>query len=592
MKTKFNFLIIFFVLILISCNDNDEQTTFPGSKRVAGSLQKGPFVTGSNVMIQPLNENFVPTGVIYSVITNNDFGGFIIENEISTPYIEIITDGFYFDEVNGCISDAKMTLRSLSKVSQNGETNINLLTTLSKDRIVYLVRNKGLGYEEAKVKAQNEILTIFNIPDNDLIDFNQLNISQNGDENAILLAISSILQGNLRVGQLSEMIAKFILDIKEDGVLDDPNIQKTLLANAKFLNLASIRYNLEARYSAINYDATVPAFEKYAKRLMPLNIIKTYPENGINFAYGLDKIELHFNKSIDASTITSENIKISNSSRQLLSGQLLYNDNQFLITFDPTEEMLQDETYTVHLTGIKASDKEALEERSFSFKTFPIQLEKGLKAYFQFSGNSNDVTGNNFHATVYNGNYTTDINSLENQAYRLPGKGSYIEIPNVVDLSRPNWSYSIWVNHLTLDKNVHSLLLGLYSSCDPFGRIPLSIQNTSRLTGGETREIVITSENGGIKIPVLGNLLNTWHLFTVTVENNNCQVYQNGVLIGEMSYPIKYLANSQPYYISLASHMESNHGPDVYLDAIVDNIRFYDRALNRKEVFELYETKK
>lgn len=592
MKTKFGFIIILMALIFSGCNNDDDaiNPVNPISNGIKGNIQKGPFVTGSNVMIQLLNENFVPTGIIYSTVTNNNFGGFIIENEIDAPYVEVITDGYYFDEVNGCISDSKITLRSLSKVSSEGVTNINLLTTLSKDRIIYLVRNEKLSYDEAKAKAQNEILTIFNIPCDYSIDFNRLDISQNGDENAILLAISSILQGDLRVGVLSEMLAQFIKDVKEDGVLDDQHIYNTLLRNAEFINLSSIRFNLETRYDAIDYDATIPPFEKYAKRLMHLNVIQTYPENNGDFVSGLDKIELYFNKSIDESTITTENIVVKNSSGQLLSGQLSYNDALFMAIFEPTEEMLNDEMYTVSLTGITALDKENLGEYSFSFKTFPLQLEKGLKAYYPFSGNSDDAIGTN-NASVYNGSYVSDINNIGNQAYHLQGRGSYVKIPNVINLSNSDWSYSIWTNYQSLEQNVHSLLLGFSNSCDGFGRIPLSIQNTDRTTGGELREIVVSSENGKLSVPVRGNLINTWNLFTITVNNKTCHVYQNGILVGEMSSPIKFFANSQPYYISQAPHMFHNDGPLVYMDAVIDNVRFYDRALNKKEVFELFRTK-
>ena len=45
-----------------------------------------------------------------------------------------------------------------------------------------------------------------------------LDISQPGDKNAILLAISVILQGYLSVAELSELLANITTDIREDGL--------------------------------------------------------------------------------------------------------------------------------------------------------------------------------------------------------------------------------------------------------------------------------------------------------------------------------------------------------------------------------------
>jgi|GEM_PF-1758702 len=591
MKFKFNALFAFALAILALVSCEKEPVTFRSVDGVKGRVQKGPFVTGSNVMVQLLDDNFTPSGVVYSVITNNDFGGFDIENEIKSPYIEVITTGFYFDEVKGHISDAQISLRSLSRVDETGETNVNILTTLSKDRIVYLYRNERLSYDEAKIQAQNEILSVFNIPHNDAINFEQLSISQDGEENAILLAISSVLQGNLTVGELSEMVYKIILDIKEDGVLNDDNIMYTLRANAKSLNLAVIRNNLESRYREIGYSAVIPPFEKYAKRLEPLSIIKTSPENGAKYAYGADKIQLYFNKGIDVSTINWENITVVNSSGAALMNQLSYDENQFIITIDPTEEMLNNETYTVRLTtGIAAIDKEQFADYSFSFKTFPVELENGLRAYYTFTGNANDATGNDFNATAYNGDYERYDGG---EAYYLRGRGSYIEVPNVINIGNSNWSYSIWVNYKSLDRNVHSLLLGHAYSCGAWGTIPLSVQNVDRPTGGENRQIVSSFDFGKLSVPISSILIDTWNLFTVVVENKYCKVYLNGIEVGKTNDLIEFLPESGSYYISQAPDMfYDDSSPLVYLDALVDNVRFYNRALNKKEVYELYQGKK
>jgi hypothetical protein len=123
-----------------------------------GVVQKGPFIAGSTIAIQELDKNFVTTGKVYYTVTIDDFGNYKLSNTISSPYVEIIAMGYYFDEVSGNLSASDITLRSLLKISPDVESNVNILTTISEERIKYLVSNKGKSFEDAVKQAENEIL--------------------------------------------------------------------------------------------------------------------------------------------------------------------------------------------------------------------------------------------------------------------------------------------------------------------------------------------------------------------------------------------------------------------------------------------------
>jgi hypothetical protein len=90
-----------------------------------------------------------------------------------------------------------------------------------------------------------------------------LDIMKTGDENAILLAISIILQGQLSVAELSELLANISTDIRTDGILNSNTLGTILINNAKNTNLNQVRKNLENRYESLGMDITVPDFEKY-----------------------------------------------------------------------------------------------------------------------------------------------------------------------------------------------------------------------------------------------------------------------------------------------------------------------------------------
>ena len=77
-------------------------------------MQKGQFIQGSVVTIQELNERLQPTGKSYQTQILDDMGSFELTSDIDSRYVEIIAEGFYFNEVTGNLSDAPLTLRSLS----------------------------------------------------------------------------------------------------------------------------------------------------------------------------------------------------------------------------------------------------------------------------------------------------------------------------------------------------------------------------------------------------------------------------------------------------------------------------------------------
>lgn len=231
---------------------------------VSGYVQKGPFSSGSSITIQELDDNLTPTGTTYETVTNDDFGSFAISSEITSNFIEVISQGFYFNEISGELSDANLTLRTLSLVTDISTVNINILTTLSKGRIGYLIENEEKTYNEAREQAEEEILEIFGIAGADVSNFDQLDISEQGIGNAILLAISVTLQGSNTVAELSELLSQINLDITEDGTLDNATLVSEIRNNAKNLSLTEVRDNLEGRYTALGLeDVTIPNFEDY-----------------------------------------------------------------------------------------------------------------------------------------------------------------------------------------------------------------------------------------------------------------------------------------------------------------------------------------
>lgn len=247
------------ILGIQSCKKKDKEIDVKAS----GFVQKGPFVSGSQITIQELDNTLTPTGDVYQTTINDDFGSFSLNSTINSHYIEVIANGYYFNEVSGTLSSGPLTLRALADPDDTAKININILTTLAKSRIEYLMNELGLPFVAARTHAEMEILAIFNINIPNLTSFSEMNIAEPGVSNAILLAISATLQADNTVAKLSELISKIALDIKDDGDIDNQSTVEQILNNGKLLNVVQIRNNIESRYSSLGLSVTIPPFEDY-----------------------------------------------------------------------------------------------------------------------------------------------------------------------------------------------------------------------------------------------------------------------------------------------------------------------------------------
>ena len=248
------------ILFTISCNKYDE--TVIVKEKIDGYVQKGPFINGTSILLSELDVSLNQTGKSYTSQIISNRGNFEMYNiELSSRFVQIIADGYYFNEVNGDISISPLTLRALSDVQDKTTFNVNILTHLEKSRVEYLVGQK-VPFAAAKDKAQKEVLAIFGFQNSTDSNSETLDISIENENNAILLAISIIIQGNRSVAEVSELLADISTDIREDGSLDSSRIRSALYNVAQTIDLKDIRKNLESRYSNNGASAAIPDFEQ------------------------------------------------------------------------------------------------------------------------------------------------------------------------------------------------------------------------------------------------------------------------------------------------------------------------------------------
>ena len=231
---------------------------------VAGVSQKGPFVTGSAVTVQELDGiTLKQTGKSFKGTIKSDKGDFAIKDiNLESQYAILEASGYYRDEISGKKSSGQVTLRALTDLKDRKHVNINLLTHLEYERVMYLVTEKKKSIAEAKEQAEKEVLATFGI-EGDFAESEDLNIFETGDGNAALLAISVLLQSDVDVAGLTERMGEFSISLAEGGSWDDADAKTAIADWASDVDLKGSLSKVRKNVEDWKYADTVPAFEKY-----------------------------------------------------------------------------------------------------------------------------------------------------------------------------------------------------------------------------------------------------------------------------------------------------------------------------------------
>ena len=304
MKDKiwiYSIIATFFGLIITTSCEKEEFKIV--KQEISGHVQKGPYIVGTSISMFELKPSLDQTGKTFTTQISNNSGFFeLTDVSLTSKYVEFSANGFYFDEVKGSISLAPLNLYSLSDITSIESVNVNILTHLEKLRVEFLVK-QNKSFSEAKKIAQSEVLAIFGIESSKINNSELLDISLDNEGNAILLAISVIVQGNRTVGDLSELLANISNDIREDGILNSANTLNNLRNSAKELALATIRSNLEKRYQDHGINATIPNFENYVS--MFLTFVGEKPTASTQPATSIETASVTLNAKVNANSLNT-----------------------------------------------------------------------------------------------------------------------------------------------------------------------------------------------------------------------------------------------------------------------------------------------
>ena len=211
-----------------------------------------------------------------------------------------------------------------------------------------------------------------------------------------------------------------------------------------------------------------------------------------------------------------------------------------------------------------------------------LGLTRGLVAYYPFSGNANDASGNGYNGIVSGATLTSDRFNKSGKAYYFNGESTtkiQTTFPGILgDNSR---SISVWVKRSANLYNHTSILTwGTYA-------------------GGQLNDLLMSGigghyfafDNGGSYV---GNnypsiIDNNWHHYLVVFDRNLGQsvlvskIYIDGLPVAnDVSYNPQFVNTIEGQKMIIGQYDPVND-PRTFLGSL-DDIRVYNRVLNQQEI--------
>ena len=282
------------IIILSACSDNDEGTAVESDKlkvsldSITGYSQKGTFVKGSDVLLYELEngQTLKQTSHSYAGKIISDDGRFRINADISSRYVYLQVKGYFHSELVGDISSGTLSLETVADVSKGNQVNINLLTHLEYNRVLYLVTKEHKDFATAKKTAQRNVFNVFHIDATDFDNSENLELGGKSKADAALIAVSAILLSNAIYNKddksynisnedeerdcgaatLTERLMRISTDIETDSVYNNDSLI-TVLADIveQFHHKKEIMIGIRRKLENWGYgkEQDIPYYEKY-----------------------------------------------------------------------------------------------------------------------------------------------------------------------------------------------------------------------------------------------------------------------------------------------------------------------------------------
>lgn len=221
-------------------------------------------------------------------------------------------------------------------------------------------------------------------------------------------------------------------------------------------------------------------------------------------------------------------------------------------------------------------------------------INSGLIAYYPFSGNANDVSGNAHNGYISGGVIdSTDRFGNTNSAYYFDGQlNSYIKILNSPALNNfQELSISLWYNKIDTIR-YRSGFIGKQRQFNSCGSCYFSPTFEFMLRKDPDSWAILSRQTSiGSRFGKFFNhtpTLSTWTHIVYSWDADSIRTYLNGVFQNSDATPSNFTFVDDTSLIKIG-YVEGVAGYSGTWKGFLDDIRIYNRAITKEEVGQLFE---
>jgi len=211
----------------------------------------------------------------------------------------------------------------------------------------------------------------------------------------------------------------------------------------------------------------------------------------------------------------------------------------------------------------------------------------GLVAYYPFSGNADDSSGNGNNGTVNGASLATDRFGKANSAYFFNGTSNYIEVPNSNSLYLKNhFTLSAWIKISDYSVSSTDAISSIFGKPRQSGWATgyslWAYQNPYNKSAASFNGVTADGVQSTLVTPI-----NQWVHVLCTYDSINLKLYINGKLDTTVKTSFTLGNYSTPLYIG-TEFIPSSTNWNRFFKGTADDIAIWNRALDSSEVKSVY----
>lgn len=207
-------------------------------------------------------------------------------------------------------------------------------------------------------------------------------------------------------------------------------------------------------------------------------------------------------------------------------------------------------------------------------------------ACYPFTGNANDVSGNNFNGTVSNATLTSDRKGNSNSAYHfLFSTGSYIELPTYSTIlgTSNEFSVSMWLKFSGVDHGPTPLQLYPDNSSD---RFLISVPYHPTASPADIYFDYGNITTGRLNIKIATFTVWKHFVFVRSKINSKLEVFVDGSSVGSKTSSVDITNKNRKFRIGGGGPATETFEGDI------DDVKIFNKALTATEVSSIYNSEK